>query len=160
MSMCSQGVSMDIQFKSASEMKYAESLTQSNMSRYYLTRNIVWDSNLYKNNWAQLDNFDIFADGLRVGVVRFSYNESTTFLRDLQLSPEFQGKGIGSKSLDIIVEHARQHKSTKLLLRVFSENPAVKLYKEKKFTQTVDVNGLIEMELTLSSSLPFSITRV
>ncbi|QUM85026.1 MULTISPECIES: N-acetyltransferase [unclassified Moritella] len=151
---------MDIQFKSASEMKYAESLTQSNMSRYYLTRNIVWDSNLYKNNWAQLDNFDIFADGLRVGVVRFSYNESTTFLRDLQLSPEFQGKGIGSKSLDIIVEHARQHKSTKLLLRVFSENPAVKLYKEKKFTQTVDVNGLIEMELTLSSSLPFSITRV
>jgi len=158
--MCSQGVSMDIQFKSASEMKYAESLTQSNMSRYYLTRNIVWDINLFINNWAQLDNFDIFADGLRVGVVRFSYNESTTFLRDLQLSPEFQGKGIGSKSLDIIVEHARQHKSTKLLLRVFSENPAVKLYKEKKFTQTVDVNGLIEMELTLSSSLPFSITRV
>lgn len=151
---------MDIQFKSASEMKYAESLTQSNMSRYYLTRNIVWDSNLFINNWAQLDNFGIFADGLRVGVVRFSYNESTTFLRDLQLSPEFQGKGIGSKSLDIIVEHARQHKSTKLLLRVFSENPAVKLYKEKKFTQTVEVNGLIEMEFILSSSLPFSITRV
>ncbi len=150
--MCSQGVSMDIQFKRASELKYAESLTQANMASYYLTRNIVWDSNLFINNWALLDNFEIFVDNHRVGIVRFSYNESTTFLRDLQLSPEFHGKGIGAKSLDMIINHARQHQSKKLLLRVFSENPAIKLYKEKGFTQTVEVNGLIEMEFTLSSN--------
>ncbi|GLR77170.1 GNAT family N-acetyltransferase [Aliivibrio sifiae] len=107
---------MDIQFKRASELKYAESLTQSNMASYYLARNIVWDSSLFIKNWALLDNFEIFADNHRVGIVRFSYNESTTFLR------------------------------------VFSENPAIKLYKEKGFTQTVEVNGLIEMEFTLSSN--------
>ena len=52
----------------------------------------------------------------------------------------------------MIINHARQHQSKKLLLRVFSENPAIKLYKEKGFTQTVEVNGLIEMEFTLSSN--------
>jgi GNAT superfamily N-acetyltransferase len=141
---------MCIQFKRASEPKYAESLTQANMASYYLTRNILWNSNLFINNWDQLDNFEIYADGFRVGVVRFSYNESTTYLRDFQLNPEFQGKGIGTKSLDTIVNHARKHKSSRLVLRVFSENPAIKLYKEKGFTQTMEVDGLIEMEFTLS----------
>lgn len=121
------------------------------MAKYYQTRNIVWDGDRFVSRWDELDNFEVHIGDNRVGVVRFSYNESTTFLRDIQLGAEFQGKGIGSKCLDLIVLHARQRKSAQLVLLVFSENPAIKLYKAKGFSQTSDDNGLIEMELTLGS---------
>ncbi|EPI2684876.1 GNAT family N-acetyltransferase, partial [Vibrio cholerae] len=41
--------------------------------------------------------------------------------------------------------------STKLVLRVFSENPAINLYESKGFVRVSEIKGLIEMELPLNS---------
>ena len=141
---------MGVQFETSNDPLFAESITKTNMASYYQAREIVWDHNQFLNSWEGLDNYEVLLDRTRVGVVRFSYSGSTTFLRDFQLLPEFQGRGIGSKCLELIVRHALNRFSTKLVLRVFSENPAIKLYESKGFVRTSEVKGLVEMELLLS----------
>ncbi|RZP95714.1 GNAT family N-acetyltransferase [Vibrio vulnificus] len=109
-------------------------------------------TNQFLNSWKELESYEIHLDQARVGVLRFSYSGETTFLRDFQLLPEFQGRGIGAKCLDLVVGHALSRQSTKLVLRVFSENPAINLHESKGFVRTSEVKGLVEMELPLSSN--------
>ncbi|GAD74224.1 putative acetyltransferase [Vibrio azureus NBRC 104587] len=144
---------MEVQLKIGSDPLFAESLTKTNMANYYLTRGVIWDHNQFLNSWEELENYEIHLDQTRVGVLRFSYSGETTFLRDFQLLPEFQGRGIGTKCLDLVVEHALSRKSTKLVLRVFSENPALNLYESRGFVRTSEVKGLVEMEIHLNSNI-------
>ncbi len=147
-----RGKGMEVQLKIGSDPLFAESLTKTNMASYYLSRGIIWDHNQFLNSWEELENYETHLDQTRVGVLRFSYRGETTFLRDFQLLPEFQGKGVGTKCLDLVVGHALSRQSTKLVLRVFSENPAISLYESKGFVRTSEVKGLVEMETLLSSN--------
>ena len=143
---------MEVQLQVGRDPLFAESLTKTNMASYYQTRGIIWDHNQFLKSWEELDNYEVYLDKTRVGVLRFSYSGGTTFLRDLQILPEFQGRGIGSKSLDLVFEHALNCQSHKLVLRVFSENPAINLYESKGFVRRSEVKGLVEMEIPLSSN--------
>lgn len=143
---------MEVELKVGSDSLFAESLTKNNMASYYQSRGIIWDHQLFLSRWEKLDNYEVHVDQNRVGVVRFSYSSDVTFLRDFQLLPEFQGRGIGTKCLDRVVRHALDCQSTKLVLRVFSENPAINLYVSKGFVKTSEVKGLVEMELLLSAN--------
>ncbi len=110
---------------------------------------VAWKGETWRE---ELDNYEVHLNQIRVGVLRFSYSVDTTFLRDFQLLPEFQGRGIGAKCLDLVARHALNCQSTKLVLRVFSENPAINLYESKGFVRTSEVKGLVEMEVPLSSN--------
>ncbi|MFW1290454.1 GNAT family N-acetyltransferase [Vibrio parahaemolyticus] len=143
---------MEVQLEIGSDPLFAESLTKTNMASYYQDREISWDRNQFLSSWEELDNYEVLLNRARVGVLRFSYSGDTTYLRDFQLLPEFQGRGIGSKCLDLVIRHAFNRQSTLLVLRVFNENPAIKLYESKGFVRTSEVKGLVEMELPLSSN--------
>ncbi|MCT4349764.1 MULTISPECIES: GNAT family N-acetyltransferase [Vibrio] len=140
---------MEVRLVKGSDPKFAESITKTNMASYYQTRGIAWGHSQFLRNWDELDNYEIYVGDSRIGVIRFSYTSDTTFLRDLQILAEYQGRGFGSKCLD----YANNQSSAQLVLRVFSENPAIKLYQSKGFTQLSEVKGLVEMELLLGSSL-------
>jgi len=84
-------------------------------------------------------------------LVRFSYSQATTYLRDIQLEGEYQGKGVGSKVLQLIKLHGQSRGSKRLALRVFSENPVINLYKTMGFMQLAEVDGLVEMQLLLNA---------
>ncbi|MCG9582761.1 GNAT family N-acetyltransferase [Vibrio tubiashii] len=137
---------MQLVFNPASDARYAESLTLENMSAYYQSRGIEWDHQRFLESWEELDNFEICVDEERVGLVRFSYDQGeTTYLRDFQLEPQFQGRGYGSKSISLIKQHARERASSIIILRVFIENPAVQLYQAHGFSKSSENNGLMEM---------------
>ena len=140
---------MEVKLKSGSDSLFAESLTKTNMSSYYQARGIIWDHNQFVSSWMELDNYEVHLNQTRVGVLRFSYSGDVTFLRDFQILPAFQGRGIGSKCLDLVVRYALDRQSTKLVLRVFSENPAINLYESKGFVRISESKGLIEMEFLL-----------
>lgn len=140
---------MDIQFTQGNDPAFAEALTKSNMASYYRAREITWDHDQFLRSWEEFDNYDVIVHRHRVGVIRFSYSADTTFLRDFQLLPEAQGKGTGSQCLELAMKHACDRGSSKIVLRVFSENPAIKLYESKDFIRTSEVKGLLEMECAL-----------
>jgi len=107
---------MEVQLEIGSDPLFAESLTKTNMASYYQDREISWDRNQFLSSWEELDNYEVLLNRARVGVLRFSYSGDTTYLRDFQLLPEFQGRGIGSKCLDLVIRHAFNRQSTLLRL--------------------------------------------
>ena len=120
------------------------------MAPYYQKRGIDWSHELFVKSWEEYDNFGVISEGLRVGVVRFTYEQSITYLRDIQLSSEYQGKGIGAQCLTLAIEHAKHRGSSYLRLRVFSENPAISLYQKLGFVVISEENELMTMELAPS----------
>ncbi len=142
---------MEVKLVKGSDPQFAELITKTNMASYYQARGIAWGHSQFLRSWDELDNYEVYVGGNRVGVIRFSYTSDVTFLRDFQIFAEHQGKGLGSKCLDLVIEHANNQASTQLVLRVFSENPAIKLYQSKGFTMLSEIKGLVEMELRLDS---------
>ncbi|MCG9640904.1 GNAT family N-acetyltransferase [Vibrio sp. Isolate34] len=142
---------MEVKQVKGSDPHFAELITKTNMASYYQARGIAWGHSQFLRSWDELDNYEVYVDGSRIGVIRFSYTRGTTFLRDFQILAEYQGRGFGAKCLDLVIEHANNQASTQLVLRVFSENPAIKLYQSKGFTKLSEVKGLVEMELRLDS---------
>lgn len=112
---------------------YAARLTQTNMAPYYASRKLSWQPEMFAQSWLTYDNYEIYYDKRRVGVLRFSYLEDTTCIRDLQIEPAFHGKGIGTECLRFACRHAREKQHNWLALRVFSENPARNLYQRFGF---------------------------
>ena len=111
-------------------MGYAKKLVISNMTGYYQERGIEWDQDLFEKSWASLSNFEIYSKDSRVGVVRISTDEQALYIRDLQIEEELQGRGIGTATIEWVLQFARDKGFEKLKLRVFENNPAVELYKK------------------------------
>ncbi len=139
-----------MKIKKSIDSDYAEKIAKDNMAEYYSSRNIVWSSKIFKESWPCLDNFDVFLNKEKVGVIRFSYSENSTYIRDLQIESKHQNLGIGSNCLSITKDHAKSRNDNFIKLRVFSENPALILYKKLGFNAVLENNQIIEMELKLN----------
>ena len=140
---------MEVVLKPALDWEFAESLTKANMAEYYQRYDISWDTEIFADSWKNLDNFEVHVNGERVGVIRFSYTETTTHLRDFQLVKSVQGMGIGTTCLTLVKRHAIQHRSVEVVLRVFPESPAVGLYKRAGFLESGACGNVIEMRCSL-----------
>jgi GNAT superfamily N-acetyltransferase len=82
---------------------------------------------------AELINYDIQVDSETVGVMRLQYDGNTCILRDLQVIPNSQNKGIGSAAIEEAERLALEANTNSLDLRVFKVSPAVSLYKKAGF---------------------------
>ena len=67
-------------------------------------------------------------------------------LRDLQVNPEYQNKGIGAQALAEAKHLAIKSGAKKINLRVFKVSPAFHLYKRNGFTVSHDDDKFYYME--------------
>ncbi len=78
-----------------------------------------------------LEHFDdsniILLDQLAIGVIKLGDLGESLHIRQLQILPNYQGKGIGRKVLTVIEKKAKERKKA-VTLAVLIENPAKKLY--------------------------------
>jgi GNAT superfamily N-acetyltransferase len=70
------------------------------MRDYYAQYAADWDESKVLSVTANLINYDIQIDGDTVGVMRLEYEGNTCILRDLQVIPSAQNKGIGSAAIE------------------------------------------------------------
>ncbi|MFD2178426.1 GNAT family N-acetyltransferase [Veronia pacifica] len=129
----------------STDKNYARNITQENMVIYYQKRKIEWDDQLFEQSWKDFDNFEVWCDQTRVGVVRFCIDDQDCRLRDLQIETNSQGRGIGTACLDFARQYALDNHCEKVWLRVFPENPAVKLYERAGFRTYSSGDDLCEM---------------
>jgi len=124
---------MDISFRSSENLREAATLTFKNMRSYYEQYGVSWDSNIIEDETVGLDNYDIIADGVMIGVFRLQYENDSCYLRDLQVEPSHQNLGIGQMVLNEVKRRAIEAKLNTVQLRVFKISPAVELYKRNGF---------------------------
>lgn len=144
---------MKIEFQKSVDAGFAANLTRINMASYYATRNISWDNNAFIQSWEEYENYLITYDAQAVGVLRLSSFRHMFLIRDIQIDECFQNKGIGRQCINFAIALAHKGGFSVLGLRVFSENPARKLYERMGFVATGEPDGLVQMELSLAEKM-------
>lgn len=140
---------MNIEIRKSESCEFASALTQKNMKKYYETRSIQWNYEQFANSWDKFENFDIYYEYKLVGILRFSYENSNCYIRDLQIESNEQGKGIGKYCLNYATRFAKDRGDKCIKLRVFPENPAIRLYSSHGFKKVSESKYLIEMSLSI-----------
>jgi Acetyltransferases len=121
------------------------------MRDYYAQFAPDWDAEKVLGVTAELINYDIQVDSETVGVMRLQYDGSTCILRDLQVIPSAQNKGIGSAAIEEAERLALGANTNSLDLRVFKVSPAVSLYKKVGFIIKSEDDRFFNMTKPLST---------
>jgi diamine N-acetyltransferase len=114
---------------------YGEILSQAQLD-YMLYK--MYSDEVLKDNLTNKGHHFILAkeNDVCLGFASFEYNyisKDVTRLHKLYLLPSAQGKGVGKKLIDAIVEKAQKNHSTSLSLNVNRFNKAVSFYKKVGF---------------------------
>jgi ribosomal protein S18 acetylase RimI-like enzyme len=108
-----------------------------------------WDEtmqdNFFKKGWRPETHEIILSGDSSCGYCSIEYNSEQIYLHELVLSPDFQGKGIGSKILKELIEESKQ-KNIPIRLQVLKENQAQHLYRKLGFNDKKKTDTHFEME--------------
>lgn len=95
-----------------------------------------WDQELqekfFRQGWARAPHKIVLLHGTAIGVVSVEELRDHIFIHEIQILPEFQKKGIGSRFLAEQLALARQNGKF-VKLKVLRENEAKKLYERHGF---------------------------
>jgi ribosomal protein S18 acetylase RimI-like enzyme len=138
-----------LQPASPDQLEFCENLTRSNLSAYLAARGTRWDSGRYRASWAEFENLMILADDQVAGVLRLWADAAALEIRDLQVAPTCQRRGIGSWAVQQAKSVAADRGFGLVRLRVFEENPARALYSRLGFASEAIVGGKVNMTCAL-----------
>ena len=110
------------------ELDASESLSRLNMSSYRASRGISWDPERFRLSWGEFENLAIVQGVQCAGFIRLLPEDGALAIRDVQIFPELQGKGIGTWAIEQIKLLASERGYAVVKLRVYPENPAMALY--------------------------------
>ena len=105
-----------------------------------------WKEDIFKHNFRVNEIRIIKHDQVKIGYFQIQYKKELTFIKEMQITKEFQNKGIGTEILNIIKKEAQKENLSTLELRVFKDSPAKKLFEKFGFEQTKDLDTTIIME--------------
>ena len=135
-----------ISYQPSKNLTKSAEITFFNMRPYYEQLSVHWEQSKILEQIQCLDNWDILYDGEVIGAIRMSFDSEGGYLRDLQISGEFQNKGLGAKALDEAMRLSKQACAEKLRLRVFKISPAFHLYQRCGFLVVSEDEKFIYME--------------
>jgi ribosomal protein S18 acetylase RimI-like enzyme len=127
------------------DLDFCQTLSQRNMAAYRARRGIAWDRERFALSWVKFENFIIVQNAQRVGLLRLLELDDALDIRDVQILPTLQRRGIGSWALRQAEAMAQQRDLAKLSLRVFAENPAKRLYRRFGFVQHERIGDTLHM---------------
>lgn len=112
------------------------------------TELMTWDeaqqSAGFAEQWNVADVQMITLEGRNVGWLQAAEMDSQIFLQQMFVSPKYQGRGVGSKTLQNILQHW-DRMGKPVILTVLKNNPARRLYERHGFTVVGEVGVKLQM---------------
>lgn len=120
-----------------SDMGYLLWLREQTMTPYLALAGIPTDEQTHLDRIRyRWQNAQIISwQGTKVGLLKCMQDGEAIEVVQLQIAPDFQGKGIGKKVLEMVLAQACQH-NKKVMLSVLKQNPALRLYERLGFEVT------------------------
>lgn len=141
-----------IRFRQAqqSDVGFLLALRKAAMGEHLIAAglNLSDQQHLARVNECFNDSSIILLDKQPIGLVKLGVFTENLHVRQLQILPDFQGKGIGGKVLVLVKEKARAL-NLPLTLNVLLANPAISLYLRYGFV----VTGQNELEYQMRCEL-------
>ena len=141
---------MDIEIKEGIDKAFSVNLTRDNMKNYYLKHGLSWNDSDYLSFCSDKLNFKVVLDSTQIGIIVLKQLDEMFYILDIQISPTHQSKGVGTFCLNFIQKLTVSRGGISMRLGVFSDNPAIILYKEFGFLEKSEENGVIKMEKNIA----------
>jgi len=117
----------------ADEYEFGLSLTRSNMLGYYRRHGLTWRNDLFLASWNLSENYIVEWADIPIGVLRIDVEGEALHVRDIHVVSTHRNLGAGAFLLSRAREIAKARGLGMLRLRVFSDNPAARLYRRVGF---------------------------
>ena len=112
------------------DYNYCYTLAKRNMQPVYKKHKLEWKPKIYRKNFVPKFVKLLEYNNRRIGFYRLVFKENSWYLSDLQISGLLRGKGIGTKIMMLLETIVKKKGCNTIKLRVFSDNPAINLYKK------------------------------
>ncbi|WP_129139991.1 GNAT family N-acetyltransferase [Modicisalibacter coralii] len=132
----------------------AERLVRDNMRPSLKQVGVAWRPRLFREGYAEADNYRLMAGQTIVGFLSLNYTATHAYLRELQLVPAYRRRGIGSWLLREVERLARHRRLDRIRLRVLKNSPALDLYRRHGYRVAIEENATLGMEKTLGTGAP------
>ena len=128
------------------DLHFLDRIHSKNMQGY-VEQIYSWNSTLFKDNFAAQDYQVIEHQNQIIGLVKVVRSKTELYLAEIQISHEYQNKGIGTNIICQITEQAKLNKQ-RLWLKVIKSNPAINLYQRLGFQicQTSSTHLIMEID--------------
>ena len=120
---------IEIRSSSWEDYNYCYNLAKRNMMPFYKKYKIKWNPKIYRENFNPKFVKILEYNGRRIGFYKLIFRENSWYGSDLQISKNFQGKGIGRRIMMYLEKSVKKKGGSTIKLRVFINNPAINLYK-------------------------------
>ena len=134
-----------ITYQRTTDLSKSAEITYYNMQSYYDHYNVDWKLETIEEQIVNLENWDILYDGILIGAIRLGFESDCCYIRDLQVSENFQNKGIGKSALGKCNQLAKESGLSRIRLRVFKISPAIHLYERTGFLIDKDEDNFYYM---------------
>jgi ribosomal protein S18 acetylase RimI-like enzyme len=116
------------------------------MAPFYEAHGRTWDTSLFEATWPATENYALFEDDARIGVLRLKQEADALYVSDLQISPEYRNRGAGTFAMQFVQRLAAERGLARIRLRVFIDNRARSLYRRLGFEELCAEKGLLLLE--------------
>ncbi len=116
-----------------SDYKFVHDLTRSNMGPWIEKYWGGWNTSRFKNDFKKKNIKIVEYLRKKIGFYDIELKEDFLYIHNVQLIKESQGKGIGRYLMAQIEKELASSGMNKIVLEVFKDNPAKKLYSQLGF---------------------------
>lgn len=125
---------------------FARDLTRRAMLPYYHEFGLLWVEEAFDQAWAWREQWLVMQDDQVLGFCNLSQDRQALFIRELHLSEQHRGRGVGSQVLQTLAGWAAQRRLPLLRLMVFKSNPARQLYLRQGFIDMGNDECFVRMQ--------------
>lgn len=125
---------------------FARDLTRRAMLPYYHEFGLLWVEEAFDQAWAWREQWLVMQDDQLLGFCSLSQDRQALFIRELHLSEQHRGRGVGSQVLQTLAGWAAQRRLPLLRLLVFKSNPARQLYLRQGFIDMGNDECFVRMQ--------------
>jgi len=120
-----------------SDIAYLLQLRKNSMGKHLIAAglNLSDQQHLERINECYVDSSIILLNKQPIGLIKLGVLPDKLHIRQLQISPEYQGKGVGGNVIALVKNKAKELKLP-LTLNVLLANPAISLYLRHGFVVT------------------------
>jgi GNAT superfamily N-acetyltransferase len=134
----------------SADLEWFEDLARESLAPYYAAHGLTWHAPSFRASLGGTENYRVDLGESRVGVLRYSRGAGGLYVHDMHLLPQLRGQGIGTALLRLIEERARALGAQAVRMRVFEDNPALRLYERSGYARTGEEEFALRMELRLA----------
>lgn len=145
-----EGLKFKIRKCTNEDYKFFYNLTKRNMF-FYINKHLSWDVKEIRNDFilGERDIRIIERNNKRIGFYHVVFEDGLCYIKNIQISPSLQGKGLGTFLMKLIEEEVGKHKFKKIRLTVFKDNPVNHFYQRIGYKKIKDKkhSWVLEKEL-------------